>query len=51
MPRKEAVLKIGDYGKFAALAVLGAYHLSLTQPKKHRYPNLPDTGGDSLLTF
>jgi len=45
IPRKEALKKIGDYGKYAALTAIGTY--VFLQPKKAQAtsPTDPGTGG------
>ncbi|MDT7830911.1 hypothetical protein RQM59_00880 [Flavobacteriaceae bacterium S356] len=41
--RKEALHKLGDYGKYAALTALGTY--ILLQPKKAQAMSVPDSPG------
>jgi hypothetical protein len=45
--RKEAIKKIGNYGKYAALTALGTY--ILLDPKKAQAGSLPPNAGDGFF--
>ena len=42
--RKEALKKIGNYGKYAALTALGTYLLLSPQKAQAKSPEAPGTG-------
>lgn len=42
--RKEAIKKIGDYGKYAALTALGTYLILNPQKSQAASPEAPGTG-------
>ena len=44
--RKEALQKIGDYGKYAALTALGTY--LILNPQKAQAKSTPENGGDGF---
>tara|TARA_R110001606_G_scaffold183820_5_gene330644 strand:+ start:1092 stop:1262 length:171 start_codon:yes stop_codon:yes gene_type:complete len=44
--RKEAIKKIGNYGKYAALTALGTY--LILNPQKAQAGSMPEGGGDSF---
>ena len=44
--RKEAIKKIGNYGKYAALTALGTY--LILNPQKAQAESMPEGGGDSF---
>lgn len=43
--RKEALKKIGNYGKYAALTALGTYMILNPQKAQASSPEVPGTGG------
>lgn len=43
--RKEAIKKIGNYGKYAALTALGTYMILNPQKAQASSPAAPGTGG------
>lgn len=43
--RKEAIKKIGTYGKYAALTALGTYMILNPQKAQAQSPEKPGTGG------
>jgi len=43
--RKEAIKKIGDYGKYAALTAIGTYILLNPKKAQAASPSDPGTGG------
>jgi hypothetical protein len=42
--RKDAIKKIGDYGKYAALTALGTYMILNPQKAQAQSPEAPGTG-------
>lgn len=42
--RKEAIKKIGNYGKYAALTALGTYMILNSQKAQAQSPEAPGTG-------
>jgi hypothetical protein len=42
--RKEAIKKIGNYGKYAALTALGTYMILSPQKAQAQSPEAPGTG-------
>lgn len=42
--RKEAIKKIGNYGKYAALTALGTYMILNPQKAQSQSPEAPGTG-------
>ncbi|QTD36781.1 hypothetical protein JL193_11635 [Polaribacter batillariae] len=44
--RKEAISKIGNYGKYAALTALGTYMILNPQKSQAQSPDDPGTGFD-----
>jgi hypothetical protein len=44
MTRKEAIKKIGNYGKYAALTALGTYMILNPQKAQAASPETPGTG-------
>jgi hypothetical protein len=42
--RKEAIKKIGNYGKYAALTALGTYMILNPQKSQAQSPEAPGTG-------
>mgnify|MGYP000129682596 CR=1 FL=1 len=42
--RKEAIQKIGNYGKYAALTALGTYFILSPQSVQSQSPEAPGTG-------
>ncbi len=44
MTRKEAIKKIGNYGKYAALTALGTYMILNPQKVQAASPEAPGTG-------
>ncbi len=42
--RKEAIKKIGNYGKYAALTALGTYLILNPQKAQAQSPEVPGTG-------
>lgn len=42
--RKEAINKIGDYGKYAALTALGTYMILSPQKAQAQSPEAPGSG-------
>ncbi|MDX6746939.1 hypothetical protein SHK09_09060 [Polaribacter sp. PL03] len=42
--RKEAITKIGNYGKYAALTALGTYLILSPQKAQAQSPEVPGTG-------
>lgn len=47
--RKEAISKIGNYGKYAALTALGTY--MILNPQKAQASSAPPDGGAGFPTF
>jgi hypothetical protein len=43
--RKEAIKKIGDYGKYSALTAIGTYLLLNPKSAQARSPTAPGDGG------
>ncbi len=43
--RKEAIKKIGDYGKYSALTAIGTYLLLNPKSTQARSPTAPGDGG------
>jgi hypothetical protein len=44
--RKEAIKKIGNFGKYAALTALGTY--LILNPQKAQAKSTPENGGDGF---
>lgn len=44
LTRKEAIIKIGNYGKYAALTALGTYMILNPQKAQAQSPEAPGTG-------
>ena len=42
--RKDAIKKIGNYGKYAALTALGTYMILIPQKAQAQSPEAPGTG-------